>query len=58
MSSLWDFATKLDEMLRDQLEENVASHHIRKWLLLKTDKDLTLNKANTIATQIEAAGES
>lgn len=49
------FATNLDEMLHDQLEENVASHHIWKWLLLKTD--LTLNKANTISTQIEAAGE-
>ncbi len=42
-------------MLRDQLVENVASHHIREKLLLETD--LTLSKAIIIATQIEAAGE-
>ncbi len=50
-----EFGSNLDEMLRDQLVENVASHHIREKLLLETD--LTLSKAIIIATQIEAAGE-
>lgn len=42
-------------MLRDQLVENVNSHGIRERLLLEID--LTLNKAITIATQMEAAAE-
>lgn len=42
-------------MLLDQLVENVVSHRIKEKLLLETD--LTLSKAITIATQIEAAGE-
>ncbi len=42
-------------MLRDQLVENVSSHRIRERLLLESE--LTLEKAITIATQIEAAGE-
>lgn len=50
-----DFAATLDEMLRDQLVENVSSHRIRERLLLESE--LTLEKAVTIATQTEAAGE-
>lgn len=42
-------------MLRDQLVEHVNSHRVRERLLLETD--LTLDKAITIATQMEAAGE-
>ncbi len=39
----------------DQLVENVSSHRIRERLLLESE--LTLEKAITIATQTEAAGE-
>ncbi len=38
-----------------QLVENVSSHQIRERLLLESE--LTLEKAITIATQTEAAGE-
>ncbi len=61
IASTCDFAATLDEMLRDQLSvisdqvENVSSHQIRERLLLESE--LTLEKAITIATQIEAAGE-
>lgn len=50
-----DFAATLDEMLCDQLVENVSSHRIRERLLLESE--LTLEKAITIATPTEAAGE-
>ncbi|KAI2660383.1 Transposon Ty3-G Gag-Pol polyprotein [Labeo rohita] len=55
LASTCDFAATLDEMLRDQLVENVSSHRIRERLLLESE--LTLDKAITIASQIEAAGE-
>lgn len=48
-----EFGANTDDMIRDPLIEHVASHRIRKSLLLKTE--LTLSKAITIATQIEAA---
>ncbi len=48
-----EFGANTDDMIRDQLIEHVASHRIRERLLLETD--LTLSKAITIATQIEAA---
>uniref|UniRef100_A0A3P9IMQ9 Retrotransposon gag domain-containing protein n=1 Tax=Oryzias latipes TaxID=8090 RepID=A0A3P9IMQ9_ORYLA len=47
------FDDKQDEMIRDQLVEHVRSQRIRERLLLEAD--LTLNKAVTLATQIEAA---
>nr|XP_055067975.1 uncharacterized protein K02A2.6-like [Misgurnus anguillicaudatus] len=50
-----EFGANTDDMIRDQLIEHVASHRIRERLLLETD--LTLTKAITIATQIEAAAE-
>ena len=40
-------------MLRDQLVEHVSSQRIRERLLLETN--LTLERAITLATQIEAA---
>ncbi len=55
LTAICEFGSNLDEMLRDQLVENVASHRIREKLLLETD--LTLSKAITFATQIETAGE-
>ncbi|KAL1274350.1 hypothetical protein QQF64_027164 [Cirrhinus molitorella] len=55
LATTCDFSAILDEMLRDQLVENVSSHRIRERLLLESE--LTLEKAITIATQIEAAGE-
>ncbi len=49
-----EFGANTDDMISDQLIENIASHRIqeRLWLL---ETDLTLSKAITIATQIEAA---
>ncbi len=55
LAATCDFEATLDDMLRDQLVENVSSHRIRERLLLESE--LTLEKAITIATQTEAAGE-
>ncbi|KAL1248807.1 hypothetical protein QQF64_022125 [Cirrhinus molitorella] len=49
VAALWDLPTQV------QLVENVSSHRICERLLLESE--LTLEKAITIATQIEAAGE-
>ena len=53
LASTCDFGDKADEMLRDQLIEYVTNANIREKLLL--EPNLTLDKAMTIATQIESA---
>lgn len=50
-----DFGDKVDDMIRDQLLEHLHSDDIRQRLLL--EPDLTLQKATTLATQLEAATE-
>ncbi len=55
LAATCDFAATLDKMLCDQLVKNVSSHRIRERLPLESE--LTFEKATTIATQIEAAGE-
>lgn len=50
-----EFGACADEMIRDQLVENVLSPRIRERLLLETD--LTLDRAVTIASQIESASD-
>ncbi|KAG1936302.1 K02A2.6-like [Pimephales promelas] len=50
-----DFGDKGDDMIRDQLLEHLHSDDIRQRLLL--EPDLTLQKATTLATQLEAAAE-
>ncbi|MEQ2163063.1 hypothetical protein GOODEAATRI_026378, partial [Goodea atripinnis] len=54
LAATCEFGSNLDE-IRDQLAENIANHHIRERLLL--EPELTLQKAITLATQIEAARE-
>lgn len=44
------FGSNLDETLCDRLVENVANHHIRERLLLKTD--LTLSKASQLLLKL------
>lgn len=53
LASKCGFDEKTDEMIRDQLIEYVANPNIRERLLL--EPDLTLDKALTIATQVESA---
>lgn len=53
LATTCEFGDKEDEMLRDQLVEHVSSQRIRERLLLETN--LTLERAITLATQIEAA---
>ncbi len=53
LAATCDFAATLDDMLRNQLV--VSSHRIHERLVLESE--LTLEKAITIATQTEAAGE-
>ncbi|KAF7647897.1 hypothetical protein LDENG_00165040 [Lucifuga dentata] len=48
-----DFDDKCNKMIHDQLLENLRSDCIRERLLL--EPDLTLEKAMTLATQLEAA---
>ncbi|KAI7797371.1 hypothetical protein IRJ41_000339 [Triplophysa rosa] len=48
-----DFGMLADDMLRDQIVEKMCTPRIREHLLLETD--LTLQKAITIAGQIESA---
>lgn len=48
LAATCEFGSNLDEMLRDQLVENVASHRIREKLLFETD--LMLSIAIIIAT--------
>lgn len=48
-----DFGPLADDMIRDQLIEKTPSTRIRERVLLETD--LTLQKAITIACQIEMA---
>ncbi|KAL7861715.1 hypothetical protein SRHO_G00131560 [Serrasalmus rhombeus] len=48
-----DFGTLADDMIRDQLVEKTCNSRIRERLLLETD--LTLQKAITIAGQMESA---
>lgn len=55
LASTCEFGEHTDEMIRDQLIENVCSPRIRERLLLETD--LNLNRAITLATQIEAAAD-
>lgn len=55
LASSCDFGDKADEMLRDQLIQYVTNAHIREKLLL--EPNLTLDRAITIATQIESAAE-
>lgn len=50
-----DFGDKVDDMIRDQLLEHLQSDEIRQRLLLELD--LTLQKAITLATQLETAAE-
>ena len=50
-----DFKENADEMLRDQLLEHLLNDKIRERLLLELD--LTLEKATTLAIQMEAAAE-
>ncbi len=50
-----EFGACADEMIRNQLVENVLSPRIRERLLLETD--LTLDRAVTIANQIESASD-
>ncbi|KAG1936303.1 hypothetical protein F2P79_018653, partial [Pimephales promelas] len=50
-----DFGDKGDDMIRDQLLEHLHSDDIRQRLLL--EPDLTLQKATSLATQLEAAAE-
>lgn len=49
------FDTNTDEMIRDQLLEHLQCDRMRERLLL--EPDLTLEKATTLATQMEAAAE-
>lgn len=53
LASKCGFEDKTDEMIRDQLIEHVTDSSIRERLLLETD--LTLDKAVTVATQVELA---
>ena len=55
LASSCEFGDKTDEMLRDQLIQYVTNAHIREKLLLESN--LTLDKAITLATQIESAAE-
>lgn len=48
-----DFGTLTDDMIRDQIVEKTCTPRIRERLLLETD--LTLQKAITIAGQLESA---
>lgn len=53
LASKCGFDDKTDEMIRDQLIEHVINPSIRERLLL--EPDLSLDKAVTIATQVESA---
>lgn len=55
LAATCDFGSNTDEMLRDQFLENVSNSHIRERLLM--EPNLTLDKAVTIATQMESAAE-
>ena len=55
LASSCEFGDKTDEMLRDQLIQYVTNAHIREKLLLELN--LNLDKAITLATQIESAAE-
>uniref|UniRef100_A0A669FAM3 Reverse transcriptase domain-containing protein n=1 Tax=Oreochromis niloticus TaxID=8128 RepID=A0A669FAM3_ORENI len=53
LASKCEFDDRTEEMIRDQLVEHVSSPSIRERLLL--EPDLTLDKAVTLATQMESA---
>uniref|UniRef100_A0A8C6V5S1 Gypsy retrotransposon integrase-like protein 1 n=1 Tax=Neogobius melanostomus TaxID=47308 RepID=A0A8C6V5S1_9GOBI len=53
LASRCNFEDKMDEMIRDQLIEHVTASRIRERLLL--EPDLSLDKAITLATQVESA---
>ncbi|KAJ8362815.1 hypothetical protein SKAU_G00116460 [Synaphobranchus kaupii] len=55
LAATCEFTDRESEMIRDQLIENVNSPRIRERLLL--EPTLTLDKAITLATQIESASE-
>ena len=54
-ASTCDFGDRADEVIRDQLVEHLRNPRIRERLLM--DSALTLERAMTTATQIEAATE-
>uniref|UniRef100_A0A096M9H1 Retrotransposon gag domain-containing protein n=1 Tax=Poecilia formosa TaxID=48698 RepID=A0A096M9H1_POEFO len=53
LASKCDFDDKTEEMIRDQLVEHIFNSRIRERLLL--EPDLTLDKAVTLAAQMESA---
>ncbi|XP_030595617.1 uncharacterized protein LOC115787179 [Archocentrus centrarchus] len=53
LGSKCDFDDKTEEMIRDQLVEHISNSSIRERLLL--EPDLTLDKAVTLAAQMESA---
>ena len=53
LSEYWQFASTLDDMLRDRLVCGIRDNHLKQRLLAETD--LTFQKALDISQAIEAA---
>ena len=53
-----NFGTMLDKMLRDRLVWGVNDDHIRRKLLQEKDKDLTFERAKSLALSAETADRS